>query len=165
MVTRPHTSESGQTTAEFVLVIGLFFAVFLAGIQIAYLMYSASALTGQIQSAVWTVDASSLELAGDKDEFLRKEILKNSSGIASDSLAVSHTSTVVGTESSASSLNTSLDQELGLSELTHKRTTMTIECDVSYEVPFLFKVFDMTSMTNTRHIEHVLVLEETTEVV
>lgn len=138
--------ERGNELVQFVIAVPVLLVVVFATIQIGGMMLSASRLSADIVRAGRHMDAGELDLASDKDEFVKNEIVRMSDQLVDDNLTVDHTS--------CSSINDEGIQPVQGegSIMQHVRRT-AVSFDVSYEMPSLVLLPGLSGREITRHVE------------
>lgn len=138
--------ERGNESVQFVIAVPLLLAVVFATIQIGGMMLSTSRLSADIVRAGRHMNAGELDLAADKDEFVKNEIVHLSDQLVEDNLTVDHT-----TCSSIGDDEVQPVQGEG-SIMRHVRRT-AVSFDVSYEMPSIALLPGLSGRRITRHVE------------
>lgn len=149
--------EFGNETVQFVISLLCLFVMVFGTFQLGFLVFSVSEVTSEITQACRSLDVAGLELAHDKDAFVKQSILGERSRLLAANLDVS--GTTYRTEKTQSNF-----EGLGAESLQGRNEQTTLRCKVSYRVPVLFQIPGVSTWELRRNVACVYVDQKVAEV-
>ncbi len=139
--------EEGQATVETVIALLLGCLILFGVLALIMGAYSLNVAFGGIQAASWEVNASEMQLSGDKNAYVKNVITSRVTGIDRDSLEI--TNARIDSSSTTNSFAVETRTNLGESTLTRRADSARIRFTVTYTAPCTFGLFKVS-----RDVDH-----------
>lgn len=138
--------ERGSEIVQAVVAVPLLLLIVFSVVQAAGMMLTVSRVSTDITRACWQLDTAGLALAGDKEAFVKSELLGAATQLQADRLSVD--SVVLSFASDEGQFGTT-EGNLSVAQRT---SVAQASFDVAYDLPVLAAIPGLDERTITRHV-------------
>lgn len=138
--------ERGNETVQFVVAVSVLLLIVLGAVQIGGMMLTATRLSSDVQRACRQLNATGIEGAADKEEFVKSHILSRSGQLIARNLSIDHV-----VYSSVQVDRSHMAEGKGSIALRRERTAVSF--DLSYEIPSFIDLPGLSGQTLERRVE------------
>lgn len=140
--------ERGNETIQFTMVVSVLLLIVFGTVQIGGMMLSANRLSSDVLRACRQLNATGIERAVDKEEFVKSHILDRSGQLTANSLSIDH---VVYSSIQVDRSHVAEGKE----SIALRKEKTAVSFDLSYEIPSFIDLPGLSGQTLERRVECV----------